>query len=550
MFDISDEQFDEISRILSEHVPECEVRAFGSRVRGTHRKYSDLDLVVRCGGQIDFSSMNRLQEAFENSMLPFRVDIVDFHTLSEKFKELALADSVLFEIKKTSRCRTGERENILLTDKIIDRSAKVGVIGLGYVGLPLAVEKAKAGFTVLGFDINEIRVEKINKGENYIGDIVPEELQQLALNGKLSATYDFERIAECDIVAICVPTPLDRFKQPDLSYIENSSREIAKRIHNDMLIVLESTTYPGTTEEIVAPILESSGLKVGEDFYLAFSPERVDPGNIRYKTHNTPKVVGGCTAKCTEAAKMLYESVLGADVFVVSSPKEAEATKILENTFRIVNCALANEMAILCHRMGINIWEIIKAASTKPFGFVPFYPGPGVGGHCIPLDPFYLTYKAREFDYHTRLIELSGEINDRMPEYVAERLMDLLNDAGKPLKNSKVILLGVAYKEEIDDVRESPALKVWDVLSKKGANVVYHDPYCGTLRRGGEQLRSTDLSPELLHESDAVIITTAHRKNVDYRMVVENAPLVFDTKNVVSPALGIDPKTTPNLFRL
>ena len=280
--------------------------------------------------------------------------------------------------------------------KVKMKVAQIGVIGLGYVGLPLAVEKAKAGFKVLGFDIQSSKVEMVNRGENYIGDIIPQDLKDLVVNGHLSATTDFDRLMECDVVAICVPTPLDKFKQPDLSYIVNSAKEIAKRIHKDMLIVLESTTYPGTTEEVVKPILEESGFKVGKDFHLAFSPERVDPGNARFKTHNTPKVVGGCTPECTEIAKTLYSIVLGAEVFTVSSPKEAEATKILENTFRIVNCALANEMAIVYNNMGINIWEVIAAAAPKPFGFTPFYPGPGVGGHCIPLDPFYLTYKARE----------------------------------------------------------------------------------------------------------------------------------------------------------
>ena len=439
---------------------------------------------------------------------------------------------------------------MILMDKIKNREAKVGVIGLGYVGLPLSVEKAKAGFKVLGFDIQKEKAEKVNRGENYIGDIVPEELKELVSSGKLSATDDFNRLGECDVVAICVPTPLNRFKQPDLSYIENSTREISKRLHKDMLVVLESTTYPGTTEEIVAPILEGSGLKLGIDFYLAFSPERVDPGNIRFNTHNTPKVVGGCTRACTEIAKTLYETVLEADVCVVSSPKEAEATKILENTFRIVNCALANEMAILCHRMGINVWEVIKAASTKPFGFVPFYPGPGVGGHCIPLDPFYLTYKAREFDYHTRLIELSGEINDGMPEYVVERLIDLLNEKNKALKNSKILILGVAYKEEIDDLRESPALKVWDVLEKKGALVSYYDPYCQTVKRKDVIHNSIEITPPMLRECDAVIITTAHRKIVDYNIVIENASLIFDTKDVISKVLGIDVTNVQNLHKL
>jgi nucleotide sugar dehydrogenase len=437
-----------------------------------------------------------------------------------------------------------------LMDKIKNKEAKIGVIGLGYVGLPLSVEKAKAGFNVLGFDIQAEKAEKINRGENYIGDVVPEELKKLVSSGKLSATADFSRLGECDVIAICVPTPLDRFKQPDLSYIENSVREISKRLHRNMLIVLESTTYPGTTEEIVAPILEESGFKLGIDFYLAFSPERVDPGNRRFNTHNTPKVVGGCTPKCAEIAKTLYETVLDADVCVVSSPKEAEATKILENTFRIVNCALANEMAILCYRMGINVWEVIKAASTKPFGFVPFYPGAGVGGHCIPLDPFYLTYKAREFDYHTRLIELSGEINDGMPEYVVERLMDLLNEESKALKNSKILILGVAYKEDINDLRESPALKVWDVLDKKGALVSYYDPYCPIVKRGDGMHSSITLTPDLLQEYDAVMITTAHRKIVDYNIVIENASLIFDTQNVISQVLGIDERVCQNLHKL
>ncbi|MCL2146398.1 MAG: nucleotide sugar dehydrogenase [Synergistaceae bacterium] len=434
-----------------------------------------------------------------------------------------------------------------LMEKIKNKEAKIGVIGLGYVGLPLSVEKAKAGFNVLGFDIQAEKAEKVNRGENYIGDVVSAELKKLVSSGKLSATADFNRLSECDVVTICVPTPLNRFKQPDLSYIENSSREISKRLHKDMLIVLESTTYPGTTEEIVAPILEASGLKLGIDFYLAFSPERVDPGNIRFNTHNTPKVVGGCTRACTETAKTLYEIVLDADVCVVSSPKEAEATKILENTFRIVNCALANEMAILCHRMGINVWEVIKAAATKPFGFVPFYPGPGVGGHCIPLDPFYLTYKAREFDYHTRLIELSGEINDGMPEYVVERLMDLLNEKGKALKNSKILISGVAYKEEINDMRESPALKVWDVLEKKGALVSYYDPYCPAVKREDGIHSSVEITPLLIRECDVVVITTAHKKIVDYNIMIENASLIFDTKNVISQVLGVDGKNIHKL---
>ena len=437
-----------------------------------------------------------------------------------------------------------------LLEKIKSKVAKVGVIGLGYVGLPLAVEKAKAGFCVLGFDIQPEKVDKINRGENYIGDVVPEELSTLSQNGHLSATGDFSRIRECDVVTICVPTPLDEFKQPDLSYVVNTAKTIASYLHKDMLVVLESTTYPGTTEEVLLPILSASGLEVGKDFYLAYSPERVDPGNLRYKTKNTPKVVGGCTPLCLEHAKALYEAVLEAPVFTVSSPKEAEMAKILENTFRIVNCALANEMAIVCRKLGINIWEVIDAAATKPFGFMPFYPGPGVGGHCIPIDPYYLTYKARSVDYHTRLIELAGEINDFMPEYVTSRLQDLLNEQEKPLKNSKILLLGIAYKGDVDDVRESPALKVWSQLEAKGAEVIYHDPYCQFVRRKGQIYHSHPLDKELIKGVDAVVITTAHTRGVDYKMVVAAASIVLDTKNIVTKILRVDPASYPGLHLL
>jgi UDP-N-acetyl-D-glucosamine dehydrogenase len=347
-----------------------------------------------------------------------------------------------------------------LMEKILSKTAEVGVVGLGYVGLPLAVEKAKAGYKVIGFDLQKSKVDMVNAGHNYIGDVVNEDLQALVKEGKIQATTDFERIMECDTVAVCVPTPLDKFKQPDLSYVINSTKDIAKRLHKDMLIVLESTTYPGTTEEVMLPILEESGLKAGKDFYLAFSPERVDPGNIKFKTKNTPKVVGGVTKECTEHAKALYEKVLQAQVFTVTSPKEAEMTKILENSFRLINIAFINEMAIICNKMNINIWEVIQAASTKPFGFMPFYPGPGIGGHCISLDPFYLQYKARAYDFHTTMIDLAGDITDSMPEYVVERLSEILNDNKKCLNGSRILLLGVAYKNDIDDMRESPALKV------------------------------------------------------------------------------------------
>jgi len=419
-----------------------------------------------------------------------------------------------------------------LFEKIKNKDALIGVIGLGYVGLPLAVEKAKAGFNVLGFDIQEKKVKMVNEGKNYIGDVVDRELADLVKIGRLKATIDFDELTKCDVVSICVPTPLNKFKQPDLTFVVNTTKEISKRLHRDMLIILESTTYPGTTEEVVLPILEETGLKVGEDFYLAFSPERVDPGNLIYKTKNTPKVVGGVTKQCTEHAKALYESILEANVFTVSSPKEAEMSKILENTFRIVNIALINEMAMVARRMKINIWEVIEAAATKPFGFMPFYPGPGVGGHCIPIDPFYLTYKAREYDYHTRLIELAGEINDYMPEYVVERLIEILNEKRKCLNGSKILLLGVAYKGDIDDLRESPALRVLELLEKYKADVMYYDPYIPEFTHNNKNYRSVMLDEEILRKSDAVVITTAHKKNIDYRFILDNAPLVFDTKNI------------------
>jgi len=417
-----------------------------------------------------------------------------------------------------------------LLEKIQNKSAKIGVIGLGYVGLPLAVEKAKAGYTVLGFDIQEEKVDKVNKGINYIGDVVTSELEDIVRDGKLSATTDYDRIRECDAIMICVPTPLNKYKQPDLSFVINSTNEVAKRMKKDTLIVLESTTYPGTTEEVMLPILEQNGYKVGEDFFLAFSPERVDPGNLVYKTKNTPKVVGGVTEKCTMHAKSLYERVLNAEVFTVSSPKEAEMSKILENSFRIVNIAFINEMAILAKKMNINIWQVIDAAATKPFGFMPFYPGPGVGGHCIPIDPFYLTYKAREYDYHTRLIELAGEINDYMPEYVVERLMDILNNNKKCLNGAKILMLGVSYKNDIDDLRESPSLKVLEQLESKKANVLIHDPYVKQFKFKDRLYSTIDLTKEILNESDAVIITTGHKK-VDYEFVAKNANIVFDTRN-------------------
>ncbi|MDI3508699.1 MAG: UDP-N-acetyl-D-glucosamine dehydrogenase, partial [Clostridiales bacterium] len=361
-----------------------------------------------------------------------------------------------------------------LKQKIENKTAQIGVIGLGYVGLPLAVEKAKAGYTVIGFDVQQKKVDMVNAGINYIGDVVDQELTDLVMSGRLSATADYGRIKELDAVTICVPTPLDKYQQPDVSYVVNSVTSVAQNLHPGMLVILESTTYPGTTEEVVKPILEDTGLKCGKDFFLAFSPERVDPGNKEYHTKNTPKVVGGVTPECTEVAASLYRHVLEGEVFTVSSPAVAEMEKILENTFRNINIALANEMSILCRRMGIDVWEVIDAAKTKPYGFMAFYPGPGLGGHCIPIDPFYLTWKARGYDYHTRLIETAGEINNYMPEFVVERISEILNKDRKPLNGSKVLLLGAAYKKDIDDLRESPVLKIIEHLEKAQADVIYN----------------------------------------------------------------------------
>jgi len=417
-----------------------------------------------------------------------------------------------------------------LIGKIQDKSAKIGVIGLGYVGLPLAVDKAIAGYEVIGFDIQQKRVDMVNQGVNYIGDVVDAELRQVVSDGRLRATTDYDEIKNLDIVTICVPTPLDKNKQPDLTYIRNSAQEVAKRLHAGMLVVLESTTYPGTTEEEVKPILESSGLKCGTDFFLAFSPERVDPGNKFYNVKNTPKVVGGVTPVCTKVAATLYSNVLQSDVFEVSSPKVAELEKLYENTFRNVNIALANELALICDRMGISVWEVIEAASTKPYGFMAFYPGPGLGGHCIPIDPFYLSWKAKEYDYYTKMIETSAVINDAMPEFVVDRVYRTLNRFKKPLNGSTILILGVAYKKDIDDMRESPALKVISLLEKEGSRVIYNDPYIPTFTLAGKVYNSVPVTTELLAGVDLVVITTDH-SSYDYDLIVKQAPHVFDTRN-------------------
>ena len=421
-----------------------------------------------------------------------------------------------------------------LLQKIKDKTAIVAVIGLGYVGLPLAVEKAKAGYRTIGFDMQKSKVEMVNEGHNYIGDVIDNELKELVQKGFLSATTNFSIVKEADFIAICVPTPLDEYQQPDISYVKNSARDISKNLKKGSIVVLESTTYPGTTEELLLPILEKgSGLKCGVDFFLAYSPERVDPGNKKYKTKNTPKVVGGVGKDSTEIAAAMYRAVLEGAVHEVSSPKVAEMEKILENTYRNINIALVNEMAIICEKMGINIWEVIDAAKTKPYGFQAFYPGPGVGGHCIPMDPYYLAWKTREYAYHTKLIETSGIINDSMPNYVVERCSKILNRFKKPMNGSKILVLGVAYKQDIDDIRHSPALKVIEGLEKAGCVVDYYDPYVKKYEHKGSKKKSLEeLGQKTLQSADLVIITTAHT-TIDYDFVQANSLFIFDTKNAM-----------------
>lgn len=423
------------------------------------------------------------------------------------------------------------REELLA--KISNKTLCCGVVGLGYVGLPLAVDKAKHGFHTTGFDIQQEKVDLVNAGKNYIGDVVDADLAELVSKGMLSATTDLSKVCEVDFIAICVPTPLDKHQQPDISYVRSSAEAISKYLKRGTMVVLESTTYPGTTEELLKPILEEgSGLKCGTDFYLGFSPERVDPGNLIYKTSNTPKVVGAIGDEAVEVIASVYRAILEGKVHTVSSPAVAEMEKILENTYRNINIGLINEMAILCNRMGISIWEVIDAAKTKPYGFQAFYPGPGLGGHCIPLDPYYLSWKAREFGFHTSMIEASMMINDKMPEYTVERAGKILNRHKKPLNGSKVLLLGVAYKQDIDDYRESPAIRVMEEFLKTGAQVDFYDPYIPKFREHGIWYEGLSaLSPQILRGYDLITITTAH-SNVDYEMVCSSGVPVFDCKNV------------------
>jgi UDP-N-acetyl-D-glucosamine dehydrogenase len=420
-----------------------------------------------------------------------------------------------------------------LRSRIASHTARVGVVGLGYVGLPLAVEFAHAGFTVTGIDIDARKVADLNRGKSYIQDVPTSVLKPLVESGKLRATTDFAAVASLDTINIAVPTPLRKTKDPDMSYIVNACQEIAKHIHPGVLLILESTTYPGTTDELMLPMFEKPGVRVGHEFFLCFSPERVDPGNPNFQTRNIPKVVGGITPVCTELGALFYSQALE-KVVPVSSTRVAEMVKLLENTFRMINIGLANEIAMMCDRMEINVWEVIEAAATKPFGFMAFYPGPGLGGHCIPIDPFYLSWKTKQAGIEARFIELAGYINGQMPHFVVDKIQNALNDHSKPLKGSRVHVLGVAYKRDIDDVRESPALDIIHLLAKRGAHVTYSDPWVPKLR--GEGILPNDMEAvdpsKAAAESDCVVIVTDH-KAFDYAAVIERAPLIVDTRNAL-----------------
>src|SRR5579871_6322975 len=421
----------------------------------------------------------------------------------------------------------------ILEEKIRTRRARVGIVGLGYVGLPLAVEFAKAGFSVTGIDISEQKVGHVNAGDSYIGDIPSSVLAPLVESGKLRATTDFSAVAELDTINICVPTPLRKTKDPDMSYIVSACQEIARYFHPGMLVILESTTYPGTTDEVVLPMLAKTGLEVGRDFFLCFSPERVDPGNPRYQTSNIPKVVGGCTPECTEMGRRFYSEALQ-HVVPVSSTQVAEMVKLLENTFRMINIGLVNEIAMMCDRIGINVWEVIDAAATKPFGFMPFYPGPGLGGHCIPIDPFYLSWKTKQAGIEARFIELAGYINGQMPHFVVDKIQNALNDHSKPLKGSRVHVMGVAYKRDIDDVRESPALDIMHLLGRRGAKVTYSDPFVPQVRADGIAMNELEAIDAEIGSAaaDCVVIVTDHKK-FNYARIMERARVIVDTRNAL-----------------
>ncbi|MBA7649069.1 UDP-N-acetyl-D-glucosamine 6-dehydrogenase [subsurface metagenome] len=415
-----------------------------------------------------------------------------------------------------------------LEQKIRNKTAIVGIVGLGYVGLPLAIAFSQAGFKVLGFDMQPKRVDSVNKGRSYIADIGSDTLSAVIANNLLEATSAQSRLGEVDAICICVPTPLTGTKEPDLSYVTRESEELSRQLQSGQLVILESTTYPGTTREVVLPILERSGLKAGQDFYLAYSPERIDPGNKKYSIRNTPKIVGGIDPLSTKLAELLYHQV--AEVVVpVSCPEVAEMTKVFENVFRNVNIALVNELSQLCEKMGISVWEIIDAAASKPFGYMPFYPGPGIGGHCIPLDPYYLASKATEYDFHTRFIELAAEINEQMPHYATSRIVEALNTKGKSLNGARVLVLGATYKKDVEDIRESPALKLIQLLREKGANVTYNDPYIAKIQIAKGTLTSVELTEECLSRADCVVIATNH-SHYDYQHIADKTSLIFDTR--------------------
>jgi UDP-N-acetyl-D-glucosamine dehydrogenase len=419
-----------------------------------------------------------------------------------------------------------------LLEKLNARTATVGIVGLGYVGLPLAVEFAEAGFNVLGLDVTQPKVDMLNRGESYIPDIPTARLAPLVKSGKLRATTRYEDLAQAHAISICVPTPLRKTKDPDMSFVIQASSDIAAVAHEGLLVVLESTTYPGTTEELVVPKLEAKGLTVGENVFVAFSPERIDPANPKYGVRNTPKVIGGVTAACTEVAAAYYSAAVDT-IVPVSTPTSAEMVKLLENTFRAVNIGLVNEIALMCDKLGIDVWEVIDAAKTKPFGFMPFYPGPGLGGHCIPVDPHYLSWKLKALNYNARFIELASEINTQMPVYVVNKVSDALNDHGKPVKGSNVLVLGVAYKRDVDDVRESPALDVIELLRNKGANVTYHDPHVASLRLHDDRsMETVHYSKEKLAQADCVVVVTDHT-SYDWHEIAEYSRLIVDTRHAV-----------------
>jgi UDP-N-acetyl-D-glucosamine dehydrogenase len=423
-----------------------------------------------------------------------------------------------------------------LRDRLTSRSARVGVVGLGYVGLPLAVEFARAGFVTTGIDLDSRKVDAVNQGTSYIPDVETAEVARLVAGQRLRASTDFSVVAELDTINICVPTPLRKTKDPDMSFIVSAVEKIAAHLRPGMLVILESTTYPGTTEELVRPMLEAGGLKAGTDFFLAFSPERVDPGNPTFNTHNVPKVVGGVGAESTELASLLYGAAIET-IVPVSSPQAAEMVKLLENTFRMVNIGLVNEIALMCDRLGLDVWEVVNAAATKPFGFMPFYPGPGLGGHCIPIDPFYLSWKAKQTGFDPRFIELAGQINGGMPHFVVDKIADALNRHRKSVNGAAILILGLAYKRDIDDMRESPSLDVMAMLHERGANVRYADPYVPRLParswHGGFDMETELLTPAVLAEADCVAILTEHR-TVDYDMVLKSSRLIVDTRNAIA----------------